>query len=1302
MNSIKEISKSVIAIKGSARLSNFRLDSINKKLAIANKKIEVVGCSEVYFLSFKGALKADQLEQLKSILKAAPFEENLKEISLTVVPRFGTISPWSSKATEILHNSGLSFFQRIERGFYYSFDNSKTISAANLYEAGLELSDRMTENIILDLLKSKDIFLSSTPKPFTKIPMHKDGIAALEVANGLLGLALNKEEIEYLYSSYLATNSNPSDAELMMFAQANSEHCRHKIFNADWKIDGKSQPLSLFGMIRNTHKKNPSGILSAYEDNAAVFKGNTSGRFYPAGERNVYSAKEEPVHIVIKVETHNHPTAISPFSGAATGSGGEIRDEGATGIGAKPKAGLSGFSVSNLRIPALNEPWEIEENTPRRIATPLQIMLEAPIGAAAFNNEFGRPNILGYFRSFEMKTDIGDGLNTYGYHKPIMLAGGLGNIKEGHVNKKEVPIGSKLIVLGGPAMLIGLGGGSASSLASGSGDLDLDFASVQRENPEMERRCQEVLDRCWQKGSDNPILFIHDVGAGGLSNAVPELINDSGRGGVIQLRKIPNAEPGMSPMEIWCNESQERYVLAIEDNAINEFTNLCHRERCPFAVIGEITEGSLLEVYDEEFDNYPISLPLETLFGKPPKTSRSFNNKPKKIGIVDLSRQDVGPLLHQVLRHPTVASKNYLITIGDRTVTGLIVRDQMIGPWQVPVSDHCITRTSFTGMSGEAMSIGERTPCAILDPAAAARISVAEAVTNIMSSGIRNLSDLKLSANWMGAPDRLSGDQDLHQAVKTVGMDLCPKWGIAIPVGKDSLSMATDWRTGDKDSSVISPLSLVVSAFSALEDINIAITPQLKVDPTAVLLFIDLAKGNTRLGGSIASQVNQVLMGNPPDVECVEEMPFLVNKIHDLLSNKKILAYHDRSDGGLIATISEMAFAGRVGVDIKLDSLMCHGKNLIDILFNEELGVVVQVQKEHLSTVMKAMKECGLDEHTHKVGSINTSRNINLIHDDQIVEKWNLEDLLKDWNRVSYEMQSLRDNPETASQEYKFDNDIERLGLSPVLNFDLPKVMPSWNQKPLIAILREQGVNGQVEMAAAFDRSGFTCVDVHMTDLIKGKHELKDFKGLVACGGFSYGDVLGAGGGWATNILYNENLRKQFSEFFLNEEVFTLGVCNGCQTLALLQDLIPGSAGWPKFVRNTSEKFESRLVQTIVQESPSIFFKDMAGSVLPIPVAHGEGRVSSSREATSILSSKQLTPIVYADDNGLLTESYPQNPNGSYLGVAGVTNKSGRVTLMMPHPERVFLQSQYSWSPDEWEEYGPWMQFFMNAREFTG
>ena len=1292
MNSIIEVSPNIIAIIGSDNLSDFRLNQLRQ--SIPSHEHQDIQCHEIYFCQLKersSNLSESCIVKLTNLLNSNQLQSSLAESFFFITPRIGTISPWSSKATDILNNSGLTNIKRVERGMCYYFNRS--IESDTLLNLGTTLVDKMTQEVLVNLNDIPQLFSSLEPGSLRDIDIFSEGINTLQKVNSDLGLALNEEEITYLYENYLETNKNPTDAELMMFAQANSEHCRHKIFNAEWLIDGKTQSHSLFDMIRNTHKNYSKGVMSAYEDNAAILNGYRAKRFYPRD--GLYTSHEEDINLVIKVETHNHPTAISPFSGASTGSGGEIRDEGATGIGAKPKAGLTGFSVSNLRIPKLNEDWELEEDLPKRIASPLNIMVDAPIGAASFNNEFGRPNILGYFRAFEAKKDDVH----YGYHKPIMLAGGLGNIKTEHALKREVPVGSKLIVLGGPAMLIGLGGGSASSLSSGKGDSDLDFASVQRGNPEMERRCQEVLDRCWQ-AANNPILFIHDVGAGGLSNAIPELVKDSGHGGLINLRDIPNSEPGMTPMEIWCNESQERYVLAISEENLVEFEAICNRERCPFSAVGEITEGHNLEVYDSYFDNYPISLSLEILFGKAPKTFIEFDQEKKLLNEINLPKKITEKLINDVLRHPTVASKNFLITIGDRSITGLIARDQLIGPWQVPVSDYALCKSSFSGDSGEAMAIGERTPLALLDSKAAARISVAEVVTNILPSGISNISDIKLSANWMGSPGKLNGDQDLFEAVKAIGMELCPKWNMSIPVGKDSLSMSTEWNDENRDKSVISPLSLIVTGFSPIQNINIATTPQLKNKVNSSLLFIDLGKGKSRMGGSILAQIHNEYGGTSPDVECIEEMPSFVSVVYKLLKDKKVLAYHDRSDGGLIATLAEMSFASRLGLKINLDPLLADETELVDLLFNEELGVVIQVLDIDLDETFELFNSIGLRDQVYNLGTISTEEALDFRFKEEKIIKLPLKELLKNWHQVSFEIQKLRDNPVTAQSEYEHDTNLKNNGLNPVIPFIIPQKININSSKPRIAILREQGVNGQNEMAAAFSEVGFDCLDVHMTDLISKKHHLKDFEGLVACGGFSYGDVLGAGGGWANTILYNDELRQQFGEFFHNEDAFTLGVCNGCQTLSLLSSLIPGAEHWPKFKRNISEKFESRLIQVVVNESPSIFFNGMEGAVIPIPVAHGEGRAEGSKDNIEELIRSNLSTISYADDRGLETENYPDNPNGSPLGIGGLTNQSGTVNIMMPHPERAFLTDQFSWCPDDWENYSPWVKFFLNARDF--
>ena len=1291
MNSTIEVSQNIIAIAGTETPSEFRLNQLRQSISLEEAKN--IESREIYFCELDQDLTSIPEEEIKELSKLLSGSEEISFLNnsfFLITPRIGTISPWSSKATEITNNCGFDFIKRIEKGTCYF--TQKSIDSLILKKIGDSFADRMTQEVILSLDDISKLFSNLEPGSLSDIDIVSN-TEALKQANIELGLALSNEEISYLYESYSKTNKDPTDAELMMFAQANSEHCRHKIFNADWTIDGKKNSHSLFDMIRNTYKNYSEGIISAYEDNAAILSGNIEKRFYPQDGK--YASHQEEINLVIKVETHNHPTAISPFSGASTGSGGEIRDEGATGIGAKPKAGLTGFSVSNLRIPNLKEKWEFEEDKPDRIASPLKIMIDAPIGAASFNNEFGRPNILGYFRTFETKTAD----DHFGYHKPIMLAGGLGNIKPEHALKKDVPIGSKLIVLGGPAMLIGLGGGSASSLSSGEGDTDLDYASVQRENPEMERRCQEVLDRCWQD-KNNPILFIHDVGAGGLSNAIPELVKDSGHGGFINLRDIPNSEPGMTPMEIWCNESQERYVLAISEDSVDKFSKICERERCPYSIVGEITKGNNLEVYDSYFDSYPVSLSLDILFGKPPKTNLSFENADTEVTQLNLPTQITNDLLCEVLRHPTVASKGFLITIGDRSITGLITRDQLVGPWQVPVSDYGLCKTSFSGQSGEAMAIGERTPLSLIDSKAAAKISVAEVVTNILPSGISKISDIKLSANWMGSPGKLQGNKDLFEAVESVGMDLCPQWNMTIPVGKDSLSMSTEWTKDNQKKSVNSPLSLIVSGFSPVKDITIAVTPELKNKADSSLLFIDLAKGKQRMGGSILAQINNEVGGESPDVECVKEMPSFVHSIHTLLSLKKILAYHDRSDGGLITTLSEMSFAGRLGLNINLNSLITDESEIVDLLFNEELGVVIQVLSKDLDFVYETLNSTDLKGHIYNIGPITEKKQININLHDQKLLSFPIQDLLENWHKVGFEIQSLRDNPATAEAEYKNDTDLQNSGLRPNINFSIPKKIDIKKSNPRVAILREQGVNGQNEMAAAFNEVGFDCIDVHMTDLISDRHNLKDFQGLVACGGFSYGDVLGAGGGWANSILFNKNLKNQFGDFFHNEDVFSLGVCNGCQALSLLKPLIPGADSWPRFKRNTSEKFEARLVQVSVKDSPSIFFKGMEGAIIPIPVAHGEGRVDFSGQSPEKLPKDKSISISYVDYKGSDTEDYPSNPNGSIYGMAGMTNNSGTVTIMMPHPERAFLTDQFSWSPEEWPRYSPWIQFFLNARNF--
>jgi len=1090
----------------------------------------------------------------------------------------------------------------------------------------------------------------------------------------------------------------------MMFAQANSEHCRHKIFNADWKIDHQQQERSLFKMIRNTHESHPGQVLSAYSDNSAVTRGYSSGRFYPLPGSREYRFHEEEINILMKVETHNHPTAISPFPGAATGSGGEIRDEGATGRGSKPKAGLSGFSVSNLRIPGFEQPWEQEYGKPERIVSALDIMTDGPLGAAAFNNEFGRPNITGYFRTYEEKVPGPTGDEVRGYHKPIMLAGGLGNIKTEHVAKNDIPPGAQIIVLGGPAMLIGLGGGAASSMTSGESNEDLDFASVQRGNPEMQRRCQEVIDQCWQLGDNNPIVSIHDVGAGGISNALPELVNDSGRGARFELRTVPNDEPGMSPMEIWSNESQERYVLAIESADMEQFAAICKRERCPFAVVGEATEERQLILGDGHFDNTPIDMSMEMLLGKPPKMLRDVVHKPFQKQQLDLQGIDLTEAAYRVLRLPTVADKSFLITIGDRSVTGMVARDQMVGPWQVPVADVAVTTSGFNTYHGEAMSMGERTPIALLNHAASARMAIGEALTNLAATQVSALEDTVLSANWMAPAGHPGEDAGLYEAVKTVGMEICPQLGLAIPVGKDSMSMKTVWEERGIEKSVTAPLSLIITAFAPVSDARKTLTPQLRSEQwDSDLILIDLGKGHNRLGATALAQVYKQIGHHPADVDDAKSLKAFFDTIQLLNGKGLLMAYHDRSDGGLLATVAEMAFAGHTGVDLNISDL---GSDPLAALFNEELGAVIQTRHSDTDEVLQWLHDAGLGHHSHVIGSLNSDDRLVINYNGEIVFDESRVDLHRAWSETSYQMQSLRDNPACAAEEYERLLDAEDPGLHVSLSFDPEENIAApyihTNSRPRVAVLREQGVNGQVEMAAAFDRAGFAAVDVHMSDIISGNTKLNDFSGLVACGGFSYGDVLGAGEGWAKSILFNERAREEFEGFFQRDDSFGLGVCNGCQMMSNLYELIPGAAHWPRFVRNESEQFEARVAMVEVVKSPSIFLQGMEGSRMPIAVAHGEGQAEfrNGHEPAAVLRQHQVA-LRYVDNYGEPSEVYPANPNGSPLGITGLTNEDGRFTIMMPHPERVFRSVQHSWHPDEWGEHGPWIRMFQNARKWV-
>ena len=1209
------------------------------------------------------------------------------EVQILVTPRVGTISPWSSKATDIFANCNTPV-HRLERGVLFTLKGIADVSN----ELKQVLHDRMTESVFNHIDDATALFVETEPKPLNSIDILGEGKAALVKANREFGFALSDEEIDYLTEAFIKIGRNPHDIELMMFAQANSEHCRHKIFGSEWTIDGEVQPLSLFQMIKNTYKESPTDVLSAYKDNASVIVGFDTQRFYPkkdaATGHYVYKYKSQAAHILMKVETHNHPTAIAPFAGAATGSGGEIRDEGATGRGGKPKAGLTGFTVSNLNIPGFEQPWEENYGKPSRIASPLQIMIEGPLGGAAFNNEFGRPALNGYFRTFEQNVNG----EVKGFHKPIMIAGGYGNIRPDHVEKDPIQPGDLLIVLGGPAMLIGLGGGAASSVDSGTMGENLDFASVQRENPEMERRCQEVIDTCWRLEDANPIVSVHDVGAGGISNAMPELVNDHELGAVLDLRKIPSLEPGMSPMEIWSNEAQERYVLAIRPSSLELFESICARERCPFAVLGEATEARHLTVEDPLFNNNAVDIPMQVILGGTPRMSRSYESIKRQGDDFDAAQvTDLKDAIYRVIKNPTVASKSFLITIGDRSITGMVARDQMVGPWQVPVADAAVTTTSLQGFTGEAMAMGERPPVALLNPAASARLAVAESISNIMSAKIDQISDIKLSANWMAAAGQKGEDQALFEGVKAIGMEMCPALGIAIPVGKDSLSMRTTWNDEGVDKSVTSPMSGVITAFAPVTDVRKTLTPELK-NTDSVLVRIDLSKGQFRLGGSILAQVYKAIGSVTPDVDNFDEFKAFFALVQDWNNRGLIQAYHDIGDGGLLATVTEMMFASRLGVALEDQSVAA--------LFAEEIGAVLQISKADWADLAAEVAACALKDAISVVGTVNNTDQLAV--NGLVLER---ADLQTAWSEVSHQIQRLRDNSETADQEFALITDKNHKGLIAQPTFDLnePVEAPYINtRRPNMVILREQGVNGHVEMAAAFDKVGFNTVDVHMSDLLAGRVDLDDFEGLVACGGFSYGDVLGAGGGWAKSVLFNPKLRDQFEKFFNRQETFSLGICNGCQMLSQLAPLIPGAEAWPRFHRNTSEVFEARSVNVRVEKSNSVLLQDMEGSILPIAVAHGEGRVVAPEANLAALNAGNQVILRYVDSHGNATQHYPMNPNGSPEGISGVTSKDGRATIMMPHPERNFRAIQHSWKPEEWTEDGAWLRMFRNARKFIG
>lgn len=1324
----------MLELRGAPALSAFRHAKLLAALREVAADVESLTAEYVHFVDHEGELSAEALAVLEQLLdygsqlqgsqlQGSDVEGARAEGQLfLVVPRIGTQSPWSSKATDIAHSCGLKGVRRLERGIAYRVKLKGMLSEKVFEAIRATLHDRMTETVLADASDAAKLFAHHEPAPLGSVDVLEGGREALVDANVALGLALAEDEIDYLVEAFGDLGRNPTDVELMMFAQANSEHCRHKIFNADWVVDGEAQSHSLFKMIKNTYQASPENILSAYSDNAAVIKGTTAPRFFPApligqaGERAVYGSTEEPIQILMKVETHNHPTAIAPHPGAATGAGGEIRDEGATGIGGKPKAGLTGFTVSNLRIPEFVQPWEaFDYGKPERIVSALEIMLEGPIGGAAFNNEFGRPNLAGYFRTFEQDALGAGGIERRGYHKPIMIAGGYGNIRDGHVQKGEIPVGGKLIVMGGPAMLIGLGGGAASSMASGASSADLDFASVQRGNPEIERRVQEVIDRCWALGEGNPIRFFHDVGAGGLSNALPELVKDGERGGLFDLRAVPNAEPGMSPLEIWCNEAQERYVLAVAAEDLDTFDALCQRERCPYAVVGEATEAHHLEVRDGHFDTKPVDLPMSVLFGKPPKMTREFTRQGIDLPGVMLDNLDLREAMDRVLRLPTVASKSFLITIGDRSITGQVARDQMVGPWQVPVADVAVTTASFDTHTGEAMAMGERPPVALIDPAASARLAVAEAITNLAAAPIEKLGDIKFSANWMSAADHPGENQALYDAVHAVGMELCPQLGIAIPVGKDSMSMRTAWQESNgsddghgeaEEKSVTSPLSLVITGFAPVTDAMQTLTPQINLEQDeSDLLLIDLGGGRNRLGGSALAQVYGQVGDECPDLDDPEDLKAFFAVIQGLNAEGKLLAYHDRSDGGLLVTLLEMAFAAHAGLEIKLDWLVDEPVEAFNALFAEELGAVIQVNREHTEEVLAQFAAAGIET----CGVIARPR-----YDDQVRVTLFEEPLLettrllaqRTWSETSYRLQALRDNPECAKSEFDGLLDDRDPGLSATPSFDVNEdiAAPYLNlARPSVAVLREQGVNGQVEMAWAFDRAGFEAVDVHMSDILEGRVDLEAFKGLVACGGFSYGDVLGAGGGWAKSVLFNARAREQFAAFFQRDDSFSLGVCNGCQMLAQLKALIPGAEAWPRFMRNESEQFEARVAMVQVEKSPSILLAGMEGSRLPIAVAHGEGRAEfrDSAHLRTMQGSGQVA-LRYVDNYGQVTTRYPANPNGSPSGITGLTTPDGRATIMMPHPERVVRAVTNSWRPAEWNRDGAWLRLFRNARVWVG
>lgn len=1306
-----------LRLDASRALSDFRTERLLKKIQKICPEVVTLNSRYIHFVNVDGALSSEEFHTLVSILDYG--EEAIVTASterFMVIPRLGTISPWASKATDIVHNCGLRKVLRVERGTCYELilKGNAVLKPEEREAVAAVLHDRMTESVVSPDVNPAIVFADAKGKSMQSIDIIGKGREALEKANIELGLALNEDEIQYLIDAFTKLNRNPTDVELMMFAQANSEHCRHKIFNASWTIDGEKKDKSLFSMIRETHKAHPEGTIVAYSDNAAIFEGGDTARMYPRGNEDAvggrsYSTVVEPTHSVFKVETHNHPTAISPFPGASTGSGGEIRDEGATGRGARPKAGLTGFTVSALRIPGHEQGWENDRDVskaseaapyygaPSRMASPLEIMIEGPLGGAAFNNEFGRPNILGYFRSFEANVDG----TRYGYHKPIMLAGGLGNIRNDQTHKLGLPTGTLLVVLGGPGMRIGIGGGAASSMGAGANSESLDFASVQRGNPEMERRAQEVIDRCWEAGEENPILAIHDIGAGGLSNAMPELADLSGKGAKLDLNKVPVEESGMSPLEIWCNESQERYSLAIDPARLEQFDQYCKRERCPYAVLGEISADDELVVTRGPGEEPAVDMPMSVLLGKTPKMHRDAEHA-EPVKMETDKAVDTRKALYEVLAHPTVGSKKFLITIGDRTVGGMTVRDQMVGPWQVPVADAAVTAVSFEEFKGEAMAMGEKTPIAVSNAAAASRMAIGEALTNLVSADV-NLDRIILSANWMGACGAKGQDAALYDGVSAASC-FCQELGVSIPVGKDSLSMKTSWKDqAGEAKTVVSPVSLVVSAAAPVYDIRNNLLPMFaETVRDSSLLLIDLGHGKDRLGGSVYSQVTQRFDSVTPDMEDPKELKKFLELIRSLSAKGAILAYHDRSDGGLAAALCEMMFASHVGVEIVADALS-KDRTLNQALFNEELGAVIQVARGRAAEVERDFEAAGMGWSLKYLGNLTQDDHLNIYLEGKCVLSEDRVDLQKAWNEVSWQIARMRDNPECADSEYALISDKHNGGLVLTMGFDpeenLAAPFINTGVRPKVAILREQGVNSQNEMASAFLQAGFDAVDVHMTDLLEGRAKLADFVGLAACGGFSYGDVLGAGGGWAKTILHNAKLQSSFRRFFETPTTFTLGVCNGCQMISQLKDLIPGAEHWPAFVRNLSEQFEARLVNVKILESPSIFFTDMTGATLPIVNSHGEGR---AYWANPLDEAEAICAACYVDSKQTPTEIYPLNPNGSHGGKTAFTTADGRATIMMPHPERSWRATQMSWRSPLLKNVTPWARIFQNARFWVG